>query len=127
MLNTWTHKSTDTNVYWNSLSTMHTFVIILAFLELILKGLIVAYLVYDFKHKNPNELSELWKFSYIKELSGQSKNNLLIYSHIKILKYLHIYLEKQIGDHETGANNDNSNAPAMINNMEAESDFKNPY
>ncbi len=63
MMPTWSHEDNDKNEYWSSLSGMHTFAIIFAFLELFLKVLILAYLAYDFKQKHPNELS---------------KNNLLI-------------------------------------------------
>jgi ABC-type sugar transport system permease subunit len=58
MMSTWSHTAADKNEYWKSLSGMHTFALIFAFLELILKGLIMAYLVYDYKQKNPNELSK---------------------------------------------------------------------
>jgi hypothetical protein len=44
------------NVYWDSLSGIHTLVKILAFLELIVKGLILVYLGIDYKNKNPQEL-----------------------------------------------------------------------
>lgn len=79
MVPTWSHTdASDKNDYWKSLSGMHTFVIIFAFLELILKGLTVAYLVYDFKTKNPEEVSELWKLSYLQNLqAGQSKNEII--------------------------------------------------
>ncbi len=57
MIPTWTHLINDKSDYWKSLSGMHTFVIVFAFFELILKGLITAYLVYDYNQKNPQELS----------------------------------------------------------------------
>lgn len=54
----WTHSAKDTNEYWNSLSGIHSFVSILAFLELITKGLLVAYLFIDYKGKHPEEVSK---------------------------------------------------------------------
>ena len=50
MLPHWSHD--DKKDYWNSLSTLHTFVTILAFIELGLKALIVFYLFTDYKGKN---------------------------------------------------------------------------
>jgi hypothetical protein len=50
MLPQWSHD--EKNDYWNSLSTLHTFVKILAFTELGLKGLIAFYLFTDYKGKN---------------------------------------------------------------------------
>lgn len=57
MFQTWDHSNTN-NEFWNSLSGIHTFVKILSFLELTLKTLIVAYLVYDYKQKHPAEMSK---------------------------------------------------------------------
>jgi hypothetical protein len=56
MFQTWDHSNTN-NEFWNSLSGIHTFVKFLSFFELILKSLIVAYLVYDYKQKHPAEIS----------------------------------------------------------------------
>ena len=50
MLPHWSHS--EKNNYWNSLSTLHNFVKILAFIELGLKCLIVFYLFTDYKGKN---------------------------------------------------------------------------
>ena len=82
---TWKHSSTDRNDYWSSLSTIHTIVIILAYLELILKALTVAYLIYDYNQKNPQELRELFKFTYLEQLSSQS-NCLLIFKENLLLQ-----------------------------------------
>jgi hypothetical protein len=79
MMPTWSHSSKDTNEHWNSLSGLHSFVTLLAFLELILKGLTVAYLFIDYKGKYPEEISknriildDLWKFTYLESLAAQS-------------------------------------------------------
>lgn len=53
------HDNLTTNVYWNSLSSIHTLIKCLAFLELVIKGLILAYLGIDFKQKNPQEIRKL--------------------------------------------------------------------
>lgn len=58
MMPTWSHSAADKNENWNSLSGIHTLAKIFAFFELILKGLIAAYLVYDFKQKYPEEISK---------------------------------------------------------------------
>jgi len=56
----WSHLATDKSDYWKSLSGIHTFAFICTYLEIILKALIVAYLVYDYKQKNPQELSKYY-------------------------------------------------------------------
>lgn len=74
MIPTWSHDEKDKSSFWASLQFMHGVAIFLASLELILKGLTLAYLAYDFKQKNPNELYELWSLTYIRSMSsGQSK------------------------------------------------------
>jgi hypothetical protein len=88
MFNTWDHTDTN-NVYWNSLSGIHGFVKFISFVEFFLKGLIVAYLVYDYKQKHPGEMSkiyldiltiigELLNLSYLQAISGESKKYYLI-------------------------------------------------
>lgn len=72
---TWSHSDTDKSEYWRSLSGIHTFAIIFAFLELILKGLIAAYLIYDFKQKYSEEVKDLYKLTYLQNISTQSKTN----------------------------------------------------
>lgn len=74
MIPTWSHEEKDKNSFWASLQFMHGVAIFLAALELILKALILAYLAYDFKQKNPNDIHELWSLTYIQSMSsGQSK------------------------------------------------------
>jgi hypothetical protein len=46
---------------------------ILALLELILKGLTIAYLFTDYRMKNNNDISGLFRFNYSDESSVQSK------------------------------------------------------
>jgi hypothetical protein len=75
MMPTWSHSDADKSEYWKSLSGIHTFAIIFAFLELIMKGLIAAYLVYDFKQKYPEEMNELYKLTYLQNMNTQSNNN----------------------------------------------------
>lgn len=60
MFNTWDHSDSK-NAYWNSLSGIHGFVKFLSFLEFLLKGLVAAYLVYDYKQKHPGEMSMIYK------------------------------------------------------------------
>jgi hypothetical protein len=52
-------EENEKNEYWNSLSGMHTLGKVMGFLEFVLKGLIIAYLAYDYKQKNPNNMSIL--------------------------------------------------------------------
>jgi hypothetical protein len=55
----WSHDNAKT--YWNTLSGVHTLAKILAFLELAVKLLIVAYLLTDYRHKNNNDISKfIW-------------------------------------------------------------------
>jgi hypothetical protein len=52
----WYHND-DAKSYWNSLSGIHLMAKILAILELVLKGLTVAYLFTDYRQKNNNDIS----------------------------------------------------------------------
>jgi hypothetical protein len=74
MISAWDHGNT-TNAYWNSISGMHTFAYTLAFFELIVKGLIVAYLIYDFKEKHPGEIKELLSLNYLQGSEQKSKSS----------------------------------------------------
>lgn len=60
MIPHWSHNNKTKNEYWDSLSTIHTIVIILAFVELGIKTLTLAYLTFDFKQKNPDELRKIF-------------------------------------------------------------------
>jgi hypothetical protein len=42
MIPTWSHEKEDKNLYWNSLSGIHSFAIVFAFLELILKTILIV-------------------------------------------------------------------------------------
>ena len=74
MMPTWSHSNEKKSEFWDSLSAIHAFAIIFAFLELLIKTLTIAYLAYDFKQKNPSELSELWNLSYIASLDSSSQS-----------------------------------------------------
>jgi hypothetical protein len=60
----WRTKLSSPNLYWESLSGVHTFVLILAFLELFLKLSIVGLIFLEYKSTYPNDVSEIFKFSY---------------------------------------------------------------
>lgn len=66
MSGAWSHSNTDTSSdigkYWDSLYSIHTFVYVLAFFELILKGLLIYYLFVDYKDKYT--WKDLIKFNY---------------------------------------------------------------
>ena len=49
-------------MFWDSLWLVHKIVYILAYIELILKGFLLYYLIVDFKEKY--KLSELFNFNY---------------------------------------------------------------
>ena len=53
----WSHER-KIDVFWDNLQGIHTFGKIFSFLELGLKVLIVAYLVVNFKNKNPGQLGK---------------------------------------------------------------------
>src|SRR5689334_10495406 len=52
------------NVYWDSLSGVHTFALILAFIELLLKGGLIALVFLDYKKNYPNDINDLFKLTY---------------------------------------------------------------
>lgn len=56
MIPSWSHSAADKNEYWGGLAGLHGFTIFLAFVELIVKGLAVLYLAYDFKQKNAEDM-----------------------------------------------------------------------
>jgi hypothetical protein len=60
----WNSKSTTKNPYWESLSGIHTFALILAFLEMFLKAGISAVLFFEYKLNYPNDINELFKIGY---------------------------------------------------------------
>ncbi len=55
-------SSEGESVFWDSLWLVHKIVYILAYIELILKGFLLYYLIVDFKEKY--KLSELFNFNY---------------------------------------------------------------
>lgn len=61
----WNSTPAIKNSYWESLSGIHTFTLVLAFLELFNKLGIMAVVFFEFKKANPNDISELLKFSYV--------------------------------------------------------------
>lgn len=63
MSGVWSHDG-ESSQYWKDLSKIHSFGIIMAYLECLLKLLIVAYLAYDYKQKYPSEMSN-FLFDYI--------------------------------------------------------------
>ena len=62
----WSHSNTnvtnDLGKFWDSLYSMHTFVYVLAFFELILKALLAYYLFADYRDKYT--WTDLLKFNY---------------------------------------------------------------
>jgi hypothetical protein len=83
MSGAWSHDEENNKYpYWQAIEGMHTFGIVMAYLELILKGLFIVYLGYDFKGKYEiskfiicdHHLGELWSFSYNKSPNQQDNN-----------------------------------------------------
>ena len=70
----WNSKSNTKNPYWESLSGIHTFALILAFFEMFLKAGISAVLFYEFKLTYPNDVNELFKIGYTLPQSLISNN-----------------------------------------------------
>jgi len=62
------------NDAWKRLSGIHSFVIFLAFIQLILKGGILGILGYDYKQKNPENFMELTNLSYNMSYSKPKEN-----------------------------------------------------
>jgi hypothetical protein len=60
----WNSKSTNKNAYWDSLSTLHSITLILAFLELFIKGSLAGLIFIEYRNKFGNDISELLKFGY---------------------------------------------------------------
>ena len=60
----WNSKSTTKNAYWDSLSGVHTFTLILAFIELFLKAGMAALMLYEFRKAYPLNINELFNFNY---------------------------------------------------------------
>ena len=60
----WSTKLPTPNLYWDSLSGIHTFVLILAFIELFLKVGIAGLIFSEYKSTYPNDINELFKLSY---------------------------------------------------------------
>lgn len=65
----WCSTPAGKNVYWESLSSIHTFGITMAFLELVLK-LGIGFLIFS-EHKKsfPNDTSDLYHLSYVQAIS----------------------------------------------------------
>lgn len=71
----WVHPDkgnamTEVDLFWNSLQYLHGFVYVLAYIELVLKALLIYYLFTDFKTKY--NWKELFNFSYLKQDLGNA-------------------------------------------------------
>jgi hypothetical protein len=60
----WKSQSGSKNKYWESLSGAHTFALILAFLELVLKGALAGLMFLEYKKSYPEDVNDLFKISY---------------------------------------------------------------
>ena len=67
-------SSEENNIFWNSLWFIHKIVYILAYVELLLKGFLLYYLIADFKEKY--KLKHLFNFTYDDGSSGMNSQNL---------------------------------------------------
>ena len=56
------NSSKEENIFWDSLWFIHKIVYILAYIELLLKGFLLYYLIMDFKEKY--KLKDLFNFNY---------------------------------------------------------------
>jgi hypothetical protein len=60
----WTSHTEGKNSYWESLSGIHTFTIVLAFFELFLKLGMIALVFLEFRRLHPQHITDLIQFSY---------------------------------------------------------------
>ena len=60
----WSTKSEGKNSYWESLSGIHTFTTIMAFLELFLKLGMIALTFIEYRNNYPNYIADLLKLTY---------------------------------------------------------------
>jgi hypothetical protein len=60
----WNSKSTHKNAYWDSLSGLHSFTLVMAFLELFIKVSMAGLIFIEYRNKNGGDISELLKFGY---------------------------------------------------------------
>ncbi len=98
-------SSSEERQFWDSLWFVHKIVYILAYLELILKGILLYYLVADFKEKY--KLGDLFNFNY-----DDAKNS----------------IQPQNAGGEQQINFDNSmNNYVNESNFSYDSNFKNNY
>jgi hypothetical protein len=75
----WNSNSASKNIYWESLSGIHSFVLFIAFLELFLKVGIAGLIFNEYRQVYGNDIGYLLKLSYTKNESVViSKINLLI-------------------------------------------------
>ena len=60
----WNSKTSLKNAYWDSLSGLHTFTLILAFIELFMKGGLIGIIFIEYRNKFGSDIRELFKFGY---------------------------------------------------------------
>lgn len=60
----WRSKPKVQNLFWESLSGLHFFTLILAFLELFVKTILAGLIFWEYRATYPNDMSELFNFSY---------------------------------------------------------------
>ncbi len=61
----WNSESTAKNPYWESLSTIHSFTLFIAFLELFVKIGLAGLIFLGYKANHPDDVSDLYKLEYV--------------------------------------------------------------
>ena len=69
----WNSNQGGKNMYWASLSGVHSFAIFMAFIEIILKGGILG--IFFLYYKKHNDVADLMKLNYEQEHDGLKANN----------------------------------------------------
>lgn len=71
----WKSETKVKNIYWESLSGIHTFAIFISFLEILNKGAMLFVILNDFNKRFNGQLTEMLKFNYSEAAPLSSNNN----------------------------------------------------
>ena len=80
----WNTKSKSRNPYWESLSGVHTFGLIMAFLELFIKLIMAVAIFFEYRKDNNGQIDELLKFSYNNVPAAQNNLASKLYFYLSI-------------------------------------------
>ena len=105
------NSSKEDIIFWDSLWFIHKSVYVLAYLELLLKGFLLYYLMVDFKEKY--KLRDLFNFNYEDGKSGVNPQ--------------HLNLDEQQYNFDNNADNIGMNDLANQSNNSYQENFENRY